>query len=375
MGSSRTRAKRNLKDQYQSKQAEYDLFLRNIKSLLEVLLQERSVPVQAIQSRVKSWESVSDKAMQSPSKYGSLEDMEDVCGLRVILWSDDQIQEAGSVIEREFAAPGSEFDAPRPKIKDHSLMPDRFGYRSRHYVVSLSSSRADLPEYQRFKGFKAEVQVRSALQHVWAQIEHDIGYKGEVLLPSPITRRFARLAALLEIGDELIKDARSELDEYKEELPHRIERAPDGVPIDRRSLRLFLCGERVELELDKQLARVCATTIREEEPSQNRVMKMVRALSHANIATVGDLRSTLESLGHALVDLVDAWQKTYGGERLRNLTRGFSIWLLAVAMAAREMSSPDFHRLAELLELDLTFEESDWLTEKAKTLLASPPAA
>ena len=278
-------------------------------------------------------------------------------------------------------------------------MPDRFGYRSRHYIVSLSSSRLSLPENQRFKNFKAEIQVRSALQHVWAQIEHGIlslpenqrfknvkaeiqvrsalqhvwaqiehgiGYKGEVSLPPPISRRFARLAALLEIGDELIKEAQSELEKYKEELPRRIERDPDAVPIDRLSLRIFLCGEKAGLELDKALTQVCATKLREEELSKNRIAKMVRALNHAGVLTVGDLRSTLDSLGYPLVNPVQDWQKAFGGQRFRNLARGFSIWLLGIITAAQKMPETEFGRLAELLELELTPEESAWLTKKGE---------
>jgi ppGpp synthetase/RelA/SpoT-type nucleotidyltranferase len=54
---------------------------------------------------------------------------------------------------------------------------DELGYQSVHYLVQFSPERCALPEYQRFQGRIAEIQVRTVLQHGWAEIEHDIQYK------------------------------------------------------------------------------------------------------------------------------------------------------------------------------------------------------
>lgn len=58
-----------------------------------------------------------------------------------------------------------------------------------------------MPEYARFDGLIGEVQVRTILQHAWAEIEHDIQYKAVATLPLEIRRRFMTLAGLLEIAD------------------------------------------------------------------------------------------------------------------------------------------------------------------------------
>lgn len=47
----------------------------------------------------------------------------------------------------------------------------------------------------------AEIQVRTILQHAWAEIEHDIQYKSVETIPSSIRRRFMAVAGLLEIAD------------------------------------------------------------------------------------------------------------------------------------------------------------------------------
>src|SRR6185503_1723451 len=53
----------------------------------------------------------------------------------------------------------------------------------------------------KFEGWPFEVQIRSILQHAWAEIEHDIGYKSPRALSYPTRRSFARLASLLELAD------------------------------------------------------------------------------------------------------------------------------------------------------------------------------
>ncbi|MGE3482964.1 MAG: GTP pyrophosphokinase family protein, partial [Gammaproteobacteria bacterium] len=81
------------------------------------------------------------------------------------------------------------------------LEEERFGYQSVHYLVRLSAARAQLAEYERFAGAVTEVQVRTILQHAWAEIEHDIQYKSSAAIPRDIRRRFMALAGMLELAD------------------------------------------------------------------------------------------------------------------------------------------------------------------------------
>lgn len=63
---------------------------------------------------------------------------------------------------------------------------ERLGYHSVHYIVELTPARCRFPEYARFRGLRAEVQVRTILQHTWTEIEHDIQYKAPATLPAQI---------------------------------------------------------------------------------------------------------------------------------------------------------------------------------------------
>jgi putative GTP pyrophosphokinase len=56
-----------------------------------------------------------------------------------------------------------------------------------------------LTEYSRFKDMEFEIQIRTILQHAWAQIEHGWNYKLSDGLSGKIRRRLYLLQAGLEI--------------------------------------------------------------------------------------------------------------------------------------------------------------------------------
>jgi putative GTP pyrophosphokinase len=81
------------------------------------------------------------------------------------------------------------------------LEEDRLGYQSVHFIVKLSETRINLPEYKQYKNLMCEIQVRTVMQHAWAEIEHDIQYKSSITIPADLRRRFITLAGLLEVAD------------------------------------------------------------------------------------------------------------------------------------------------------------------------------
>jgi ppGpp synthetase/RelA/SpoT-type nucleotidyltranferase len=85
--------------------------------------------------------------------------------------------------------------------KRKTLSPNVFGYLSVHYVVSFDKNRLKKKAFADYKDIRFEIQIRSILQHAWAEIEHDLGYKSEIEVPDEIRRKFSRLAGLLEIAD------------------------------------------------------------------------------------------------------------------------------------------------------------------------------
>ena len=60
-----------------------------------------------------------------------------------------------------------------------------------------------------------EIQIKTILQHSWAEIEHDLGYKTEFEVPRNIRRSFSKAASLLETVDDIFSDIRTKRIQYR----------------------------------------------------------------------------------------------------------------------------------------------------------------
>jgi ppGpp synthetase/RelA/SpoT-type nucleotidyltranferase len=176
-----------------------------LESLMQVLLEVEGIQFHSVTGRVKPKADVRKK-MQRPDKKRDINDITDMLGVRIITYFPDEIDAVAKLIEREFTVD------PENSIDKRSILdPDRFGYLSLHYVLQVNQERSNLPEYRNYKDIRFELQIRSILQHAWAEIEHDLGYKSEATVPSSIRRRFSRLAGLLELADDEFLRIREEL--------------------------------------------------------------------------------------------------------------------------------------------------------------------
>ena len=121
------------------------------------------------------------------------------------------------------------------------MQQERFGYQSEHFLVKLDNKRTSLPEYEPHSGLVAEIQVRTILQHAWAEIEHDIQYKSTVTIPNTIRRRFMALAGLLEIADREFQAIQDEDQELKKKARTSVEKGVlEEVEITADALRSYL---------------------------------------------------------------------------------------------------------------------------------------
>jgi ppGpp synthetase/RelA/SpoT-type nucleotidyltranferase len=186
-----------------------------VKRILDESTRRRLIKVHSIEGRPKDPESFGKKAAQpspddpSKPKYRDpLAEITDLAAVRVITFFPGTLDEVDSLIDDEFTV------VERSDKGAELLEDDRFGYQSIHYLVKLSPERVALPEYAPFADSLLEVQVRTILQHAWAEIEHDIQYKTASVIPLGIRRRFMALAGMLEIADrefQAIQDADQKL--------------------------------------------------------------------------------------------------------------------------------------------------------------------
>src|SRR5439155_19155749 len=77
-----------------------------------------------------------------------------------------------------------------------------FGYQSVHVIARVRSSSPNLGWFREVGPDWFEIQVRSILQHSWAEIEHEVVYKSGVAYPQSFKRAFSALAGTLEILDK-----------------------------------------------------------------------------------------------------------------------------------------------------------------------------
>lgn len=83
--------------------------------------------------------------------------------MRIIIYFLSDIDKVAKLIEDEF-----HIDEANNVDKRKQVEADQFGYMSLHYIVSLLEERLKLGENKKFAGLKAEIQIRTILQHTWA---------------------------------------------------------------------------------------------------------------------------------------------------------------------------------------------------------------
>ena len=89
---------------------------------------------------------------------------------------------------------------------------------SLHYICQLPKELFYDVRHEEINSIRFEIQMRTSLQHVWATIFHDTGYKSDVEVPKEYIRRLARLEGLLEIADDEFLVIRNEIDEYRKKI-------------------------------------------------------------------------------------------------------------------------------------------------------------
>ncbi|TGV05429.1 hypothetical protein E4695_16330 [Alcaligenaceae bacterium 429] len=160
--------------------------------------------------RLKTITSAAEKLDRKkyPNPY---EEMTDLVGARfvVLLRSDISILDR-AIINRSCWAVSKE----RDYINETFVDPSVFDYQSMHYLVR-STGDCVLDGVQIPEGLTCEVQVRSLLQHAYAELVHDDIYKADVFVHERTKRLVARSMALMESTDEIFLEISKELESIR----------------------------------------------------------------------------------------------------------------------------------------------------------------
>lgn len=302
------RQTQNILENFDCKAMLYNLWTRKLELLIREILESKQLPVHSVTGRTKGRTSL-EKKIESKSRrhYTNLEDVTDLSGIRVITYFADDVDRVAEAIKQEF-----EIDLTTSVDKRNQLDAEAFGYLSVHYIISLNGNRAHLPEYSRLLNLKAEIQIRSVLQHAWAEIEHDLGYKTEGEIPRTLRRRFSRLAGLLELGDDEFIHIRDQLNEYEINVSQNITKSPQSFEIDKLSLKSFiesgLCAE-----FDQEISKATGLDICPINIDGNQDGAAMSAewnlldVNYIGIRTIGELEARLKKFRPLLGPFAAQW--------------------------------------------------------------------
>jgi putative GTP pyrophosphokinase len=320
--------------EYDQECQSYTEFTVTIEKLIRQLLQEYGIRVHSVSSRVKSRDSLKKKIEKANNDYRTFDEITDIAGLRIITYFEADVNIVAQMVENEF-----NINTDLSVNKQDLLDPDRFGYLSVHYIAKLPSSRTALTEYKRYVKCQCEIQIRSILQHAWAEIEHDLGYKSTLAVPREIRRRFSRLAGLLEIADDEFCNIRLDLTKYEQDVPKQIAAAPQNVLVDKASLLSFLKNSDEVRHIDTEIAAtIDCEVLRRFDSDYEKYIKM---LEFNEIRTIANIKSLLQTEGYRIVGFANLWLQEYDIKRHRPkgvFTAGISLFYLCLYFVGKSGS-------------------------------------
>ncbi|HWJ82404.1 MAG TPA: DUF429 domain-containing protein [Nocardioides sp.] len=213
-----------------------DGFVRLVTSILD----DAGINYLTVTGRAKSVASFAAKAARTldgrPVFKDPLEEITDQIGVRVITYVHSDVQAVADLLDDQVLV-HDDRDMGRETARE-----GRFGYASRHLLVSVAPGSAHDSD-ELLRGRRAQVQVRTVLQHAWAEFEHDIRYKGTIPdehVPD-FDRRFTLAAGLLELADREFSTIRDRLRDESTSLAPEPE--DDDPRITPRELAAFLAGQ------------------------------------------------------------------------------------------------------------------------------------
>ncbi|MFR1449223.1 MAG: GTP pyrophosphokinase family protein [Beduini sp.] len=201
-------------DEFRQNSELYNNLKDDIEDILNRIIASNKIKISNLAIRIKQEKSLTKKIMYK-NKYQHIEDVTDVVACRIITLFEDDVERLKDLIMRNF-----EVVELSDRRKKENKVREEYGYNSLHLIVKFTKERCELVEYEPYKNIAFEIQLRTALQHSWCEIEHGLGYKSKYEIPKHIRRRLNRLSATLELLDEEFVSIAKDIEEYNQGLEH-----------------------------------------------------------------------------------------------------------------------------------------------------------
>lgn len=201
--------------------------------------------------RVKETDSFLEKALIRKRKADPLSEITDQVGIRFVVLLLEDIHRIGAIIE----SLSWHWQKDRDHEQEKLTKPDYFAYQSDHYVIRTKSP-VDFGGITIPVDVPCEIQIRTILQHAYAEMAHKHDYKPSVQLPEEeqkhVRRALAKGSALIEMTDGVFKEVKAQFTAYDESVNSLLKRSAE--------LYTALTGE--EGNYDTPLANLLADTYR-----------------------------------------------------------------------------------------------------------------
>jgi ppGpp synthetase/RelA/SpoT-type nucleotidyltranferase len=271
-----------LLQEFREKRQELMQLDNHVFELISQTLKQQEIELNSIEHRIKTEESLAGKLERKGEKYHQLSDITDLIGLRIVTFYTDDVDKVAAIISQLFDI---DWSNSVDKRKLHDL--NSFGYNSLHYICNLHEG-----------SFPFEIQIRTALQHTWSAIEHDIGYKGAVKLPPQYRRQFSRLAGMLELADDEFSRLRTTMTEYRRQIQTLVKSGNlSEVVLSTDSFRSYL-----ELRpFDRLNQRIAAVNQAELFPAS--LMPFLPILESFGMESLGQVQAMVDELSDTAYQL------------------------------------------------------------------------
>ncbi len=247
---------------YTQQKPVYALLADKIAEIIEEVLDSEKIIYSSIECREKEVEKFKDK-ISEPISFKPRE-MQDLAGIRIICYVNSDVEKITKLMKEIF-----DIDESKSIDKTKTLGVDKMGYRGVHLVAKLPKERTRLHEFKKFEGLYFEIQIRTILQHSWAEIQHDKNYKFSGTLAPEIQRRFNLISTNLEMADNEFNTLSQLIEEYSQDVSQKTKAGNLDIPINSTSLRQFLtdeleCIKGMEIEYNFGPGKVNSKEIIEE---------------------------------------------------------------------------------------------------------------
>lgn len=266
-------------EEYRDKHATFEKLLDVVKNTLTKNITSNHIYINAIEARIKAEDSLVGKLDRKTGKYNELLDLTDILGLRIITFYNDEVDKVAALVGHLFEI---DWENSIDKRKMHDI--HSFGYNSLHYICRLPKKIYEDPAYPELNEIRFEVQMRTALQHVWSVLNHDTGYKTTFEIPREYLRNMNRLAGMLELVDEQFCAIRTGITNYRRQVESLVHSGEfDEVALDSESF-----GKYLELKpfdaLNKRIA-----SINQAEILESSHMRFLSVFDYFGFKTLGDV--------------------------------------------------------------------------------------